>query len=123
MEYVTYNNILYKYQFGFRKNHLTDTSLSYLTNKILAGFNSGLLTRIILINLEKAFDTTNHDILLRKMTSLGFSNHSIKCFQLYLSNGSFRVKIKTKYSSAAKIECGVPHGIYLRAFVVPFICK
>ena len=113
MEYLTDNNILYKYQSGFRKNHSTDTSLSYLTNKIMTGFDSGLLTGMILIDLQKAFDTINHDILLKKMASLGFSNHSIKWFQSYLSDRSFRVNIKNKYSSTAKIECAVPQGSIL----------
>ena len=89
MEYLTDNNILYKYQSGFRKNHSTDTSLSYLTNKIMTGFDSGLLTGMILIDLQKAFDTINHDILLKKMASLGFLNHSIIWFQLYLSGRRF----------------------------------
>ena len=65
---------------------------------------------MILIDLQKAFDTINHDILLKKMASLGFSNHSIKWFQSYLSDKSFRVNIKNKYSSSAKIQCGVPRG-------------
>ena len=107
------NNILYKYQSGFRKNLLTDTSLSYLTNRILTGFYSGLLTGTILIDLQKAFDTINHDIL-KKTASLGFSNHSIKWLQSYLSGRRFRVNIKSKYSSTAKIECGVPQGSILR---------
>ena len=106
------NNILYKYQSGFRKNLLTDTSLSYLTNRILTGFYSGLLTGTILIDLQKAFDTINHDIL-KKTASLGFSNHSIKWLQSYLSGRRFRVNIKSKYSSTAKIECGVPQGSIL----------
>ena len=76
MEYLTDSDILYKYQFG--KNHSTDTSLSYL---ILTGFDSGLLTGMILIDLQKAFVTINHGILLRKMDSLGFSNYSIMWFQ------------------------------------------
>ena len=112
MEYLTDKIILYKHQSGFRKNHSTDTSLSYLTNRILTGFDSGLLTGMILIDLQKAFDTINHDILLKKMASLRFSNHSIKWFQSYLS-GRFRVKFKNKYSSTAKIECGAPQGSIL----------
>ena len=44
MNYLTENNFLYRYQSGFRKNHSTDTSLAYLTDKILIGFASGLLT-------------------------------------------------------------------------------
>ena len=47
------------------------------------------------------------------MASLGFSSHSIMCFQLYLSNRSFQVNIKNKYFSTAKIECGVPQGSIL----------
>ena len=78
MEYLTDNNILYKYQSGFRKNHSTDTSLSYLTNRILTGFDSGLLTGMILINLQIAFDTINLDILLKKIASLGLSIVSFK---------------------------------------------
>ena len=104
MEFLTDNNIIYKYQSDFRKNHSTDTSLSYLTDKMLTGFDSSLLTGIILIDLQKALDIINHDILLRKMASLGFSNHSTMWFQSCLSDRSFRVNIKSKYSSTAKIE-------------------
>ena len=113
MEYLTDKDILYKYQSGFRKNHSTDTSLSYLTNKILTGFDSGLLTGMILIDLQKAFDTINHDILPKKMASLGFSNHSIKWFQSYLSGRRFPVNIKIKHSSTTKIEFRVPRGSIL----------
>ena len=68
---------------------------------------------MILIDLQEVFDTANLDVLLKKMTSLGFSNHSIKWFQLYLSGRCFRVNIKNKYSSTAKIECEVPQGSIL----------
>ena len=68
---------------------------------------------MILIDLQKAFDTINHDIPLRKMASLGFSNDSINWLQSYLFNRGFRVNIKSKYSSAAKIECGIPQGSIL----------
>ena len=73
MEYLTDNRILYRYQSGFRKNHSIDACLSYLTDKILTGFDSGLLTGIILIDLKKTFDTINHNILLKRMSLTGFS--------------------------------------------------
>ena len=66
MEYLTDNKILYRYQLKFRWNHWTDTCLSYLMNNILTGFNSGILAEMIFINLQKAFDTINHDTLLKK---------------------------------------------------------
>ena len=93
MNYLTENNILYRHQSGFHKNHSTDTCLAYLTDKILTGFDSGLLTGVILIDLQKAFDTTNHGILLRKMSALRFSDRSINWFQSYLSNKIFRVNV------------------------------
>ena len=60
------NNVIYRYQSGFRKFYSTDSCLSYLNNKIAIGFESGLFTGMILIDLQKAFDTINHDILIKK---------------------------------------------------------
>ena len=77
MNYLAENSILYKQQSGFCKNHSTNTSLAYLTDKVLTGSDSGLLTGMILIDLQKAFGTINHDILLRKMSALRFSDRSI----------------------------------------------
>ena len=57
-------NLLYTYQSGFRKKHSTDFCLSYLNDKILKGFDRGMMTGMILVNLQKAFDTTDHDVLL-----------------------------------------------------------
>ena len=86
MECLTDNKILYRHQSGFCKNQSTDTCLLYLTDKILTGFDSGLLTGMILTKLQKAFDTINHNILLKKMSLIGFSSQSITWFGLYLSN-------------------------------------
>ena len=72
MNYLTENNILYRYQSRYRKNHPIETFLSYLTDKILTGFDSCLLTEIIFIDLQKAFDTINHDIFLKKCQLLDF---------------------------------------------------
>ena len=64
MDYLTENKILYRYQSRFCKNYSTDTSLSYLTYKILTGFDSGLLTGMI--DFQNAFDTIKHEILLKE---------------------------------------------------------
>ena len=60
------NDIIYRYLSGFRKFFSGGSCLSYLNNKIATGFESGLYTGMILIDLQKAFDTVNHDILLKK---------------------------------------------------------
>ena len=64
LNYLDKYNILYKYQSGFRSNHSTNSCLSFLSNKVLTGFEKGMLTGMILIDLQKAFDTIDHDILI-----------------------------------------------------------
>ena len=65
--YLNKNNVLYKYQSGFRTKHSTDNCLSLLNDKILSGTDQGMLTGMILIDLQKAFDTIDHDIFFSKM--------------------------------------------------------
>ena len=113
------NRILYSYQSGFRKHYSTDTCLSYLTNKVQTGykvqtsFEEGLQTGMVLIDLQKAFDTIDHGILLDKMKYLGFSTSTIDWFNSYLFNRSFIVNVGKEYSSPGKLSCGVPQGLIL----------
>ena len=76
-EFLSDNKILYNYQSEFRTNHSTNLCLSFLTDKILKGFDEGLLTGMILIDLQKAFDTINHEILLKKLEAIGFSDKCV----------------------------------------------
>ena len=99
---------LYKFQSGFRKNYSTDFCLFYLIDKISNGFNSGLLTGMILIDLQKTFDTIDHYILLQKLPLLGFSNEVIDWFRSYLRSRKFHVNVHDKFSATAKSRCGVP---------------
>ena len=64
--------LLYNYQSGFHKNHSTDFCFSFLNDKILKGFEQGLITGMILIDLQKVFDTIHHDILLQKIVCYWF---------------------------------------------------
>ena len=50
----------------------------FLNNKILKGFDDGLVTGMILFDLQKAFDTINHDIILKNLRVIGFSDHTVK---------------------------------------------
>ena len=113
MEFLDKHNILYKFQSVFRKNHSTDFCLSYLTDKIFKGFDSGLHTGVILIDLQKAFDTIDHNILLQKMPSLGISFEVIDWYKSYLSSRKFHVNVHDKFSTSADLRCGVSHGSIL----------
>ena len=91
--FLNSRNLLYNYQSGFRKKHSTDFCLSFLNDKILKGFDQGLITGMILIDLQKAFDTIDHDILLQKLYAIGFSKHSVNWFRSYLTNRTFLVNL------------------------------
>ena len=59
---------------------------SYLNNKIATGFEYGLHVDVVSIELQKAFNTVNHDILIKKMESIGFFKETTKRFKFNLSN-------------------------------------
>ena len=75
--FLSKNKILYKYQSGFWKWFSKNFCLTLLTDKINKDFESGKYTDLILIDLQKAFDTIDHEILLKKMGCTGFSKKAI----------------------------------------------
>jgi len=107
------NNILYVNQSGFRPKHSTESCLTHLCDRIIDGCDSGCHTGMILIDLQKAFDTINHDILLDKMKFMRFSEETIGWFKSYLSNRKFFVNVETTFSESANLKCGVPQGSIL----------
>ena len=68
---------------------------------------------MILIDLQKAFDTIDHQILIKKMKYLGFSKDVIAWFKLYLSEQKFKININTSYSRPSNLICGIPQGSIL----------
>ena len=115
--FLNKNKILYKYQSGFRKSFSTNSCLTLLTDKINKGFESGKYTGLILIDLQKAFDTIDHEILLKKMGCIGFSEKVILWFESYLSGRTFKVNIDRKFSDPDNLTCGVPQGSILGALL------
>ena len=58
---------------------------------------------MILIDLQKAFDTIDHNILLLKMPSLGFSREVIDWYKSYLSSRKFHVNVHDKFSTSVDL--------------------
>ena len=112
-KFLADNNIMYKFQSGFRGNHSTNDCLSYLNDKILKGFDEGLLTGMILIDLQKAFDTIDHEVLFNKLVSLRFTDKTILWFKSYLVGRTFKVNIDKTLSDPGDQACGVPQGSIL----------
>ena len=68
---------------------------------------------MILIDLQKAFDTIDHEILLQKLKAIRFSESTIKWLKAYLSERIFLVNIESKLSDFGELSCGVPQGSIL----------
>ena len=103
--YLTKFDIIYKMQSGFRSDFSTDTCLSHLHNEILMGFDSGEYTRMILIDLQKAFDTIDHKILFQKLKCIGVSVPATNWVKSYLTNRITFVEIEGSKSSENEIKC------------------
>ena len=71
------------------------------------------MTGMILINLKKAFDMTNHDILLKKLSSIGFTDHTVKWFQSNLLNRKLTVNSNNSFPKFSSVSCGVLQGSML----------
>ena len=65
--YVEKHQILSEHQFGFRRNKSTEYAILELTDKISKAMDEGLYTLCIFLDLSKAFDTVNHEILIKKL--------------------------------------------------------
>lgn len=111
--YLTSNNLLYEYQSGFRRGFSTDTCLIHLSDYIRFQMDKGHLVGMVLLDLQKAFDTVNHTILLMKLQAMGLKDSSINWFSSYLSDRKQVVEISGTHSSPANISCGVPQGSIL----------
>ena len=112
-EFFEEHNILYKFQFGFRKKMSTGHSLIEITEEIKESIDNGKFGCGIFIDLKKAFDTVNHDILLTKLEHYGVRGALLKWFESYLSNRRQYVYHNGIASDMKAITCGVPQGSVL----------
>ena len=98
---------------GFRKNHNTQNGLLNMLETWRHNLNQKNIIGAIIMDLSKAFDTINHNLLLAKLNAYGFNNDSVQLLKSYLSSRKQRTKINTSYSSWMDILCGVPQGSIL----------
>ena len=114
-KYINKFNILYEHQYGFRPKHDTNQPLLHFLDRIYKGLNkpTSEFTLAIFLDLKKAFDTCDHQILLRKMENYGFRGISNFWFKNYLSDRSQYVNIQNVNSTKQDIKCGVPQGSVL----------
>ena len=117
-DYLKKQNILSEHQFGrFRQFHSTTTTLLDSTNEWYINMDRDLYNIVVLLDLKKAFDTVNHEILLRKFERYGFGNKALDLLSNYLTNRTQRCQLNGMLSDQRGITCGIPKGrIYLALF-------
>ena len=116
-EFLQYNNMLYEFQSGFRSKFPTDTCLIHLLDQIRDNNSKGLYTGMIMLDLQKAFDTVDHQILCSKLDIMGIDS---TWFKSYLTGRSQVVGCGGVLSKLEGISCGVPQGSILGPLL--FLC-
>ena len=111
--YFTNNKLLCMDQFGFRPGHSTELAALRLVDHLITQMDKCRVPTNIYIDLSKAFDTLNHDILLQKLKYYGITGTSVNLLQSYLSERYQYVEYNGHRSNTLPISTGVPQGSVL----------
>ena len=104
------NNIIYSLQFGFRQHYSTSYALLNLTEAIMKALDDGNFACGIFVDLQKAFDTVDHSILLSKLYHYRIRGLANKWFESYLANCKQFVSVNGFESSTSSITCSIPQA-------------
>ncbi len=109
-EYLEEHNLLTIAQSGFRRLHSTVTSLLHVTDRWLMNIDKGFVTGVVFIDLQKAFDTVDVNVLLAKLPSFDITGMEHKWFTSYLSRRSQFVSVDGHLSDPLPVSICVPQG-------------
>lgn len=111
--FLLMNNLLYNFQYGFRKGSGTDVALVEVIDMVNSYINDQFYVFALFLDLKKAFDTVDHGLLLDKLYCYGFRGRSHELINSYLTNRKQFVFINGKTSNQVLIKYGVPQGSVL----------
>ena len=113
LSFLNKQNVLYKYQFGFRPHYSTNSALITLIDKITQALENGEYVLGVFLDFSKAFDTVNHNILLDKLDHYGIRGVALDWMKSYLDKRQQFVIYGDNKSTELEITCGVPQGSIL----------
>ncbi len=111
--HLEFNKLLSKNQFGFQRGLSTEHCILHLHNYVADALNNNKFAIGVFLDLQKAFDVVNHDILLLKLENMGLNRSTLAWFESYLSNRRQFVDINGKLSSEKYIDISVMQGSIL----------
>ena len=86
LKFISKNNILTPFQYGFREDNSTELAITTFYDKLLKNLNENKITCPIFLDLRKAFDSVNHSILLKKLYHYGFRGKIYELLTSYLAD-------------------------------------
>ena len=113
VKFLGINDIIYKHQYGFQENKSTSLAILELQSQLINNIEKGLFSCCIFLDFSKAFDTVNHNILLKKLEHYGIRGLALSWFKSYLTERKQVVIANGETSSEQEIRCGVPQGSVL----------
>jgi hypothetical protein len=113
LDFIQRKAILFDNQFGFRAKHSTDFAVLSIIDKIQKAIDERDFSCGIFLDLSKAFDTVNHEILIKKLEHYGIRGVAKHWFESYLRGRYQTVTVNNTKSSTNIISCGVPQGSVL----------
>ena len=111
--YLIFKDRLATTQSGNKRHHSTEPSIIHSNDFILNAMVNKKLTASVFLDMSKAFDNLNHDLLIKKLRHIGLSSQAILWFQSYLSSRYQTVCINSSLSDFLPVTTGVPQGSIL----------
>ena len=101
--YLSNSGIFSTNQFGFRRYQPTSAALLDSTNQWYSNMDKGLINIVAFLDLKKAFDTIDHDILIKIFHMYGVEQHSLNLLKSYLSNRSQTCFVNRSFSNCKSV--------------------
>lgn len=110
MSYIENNKLLNDAQSGFRENHSCETALNLAVADWKEEINDGKVVVVVFLDLKRAFETIDRDILMEKIESMGIEGVEKRWFESYLSGRMQQTKFNEEISPKRVIDNGLPQG-------------